>query len=149
VYNTATELMLNPKLSLLLFSVALVLFAAGCNKPAAPAPANAAPQSQNANAPVPPHLLRGVHAEFPKELWSKPGTVAVAAVVGTDGKVGETKIVSSPHPELNPLAINAVKQWQFDPARQAGKPIPSTVTVNVNFQPPADGKTAPAQKPLK
>ena len=149
MYNTAPKLMLNPKLRFALLSLTLVFFAAACNKPAGPAPAAATQPVQNPNAPVPPRLLRGVHAAFPKDLWSKPGTVVVAAVVGADGKVGATKIVSSPHPELNQLAIDAVKQWQFDPARQAGKPIATTVTVNVNFQLPADGKTAPAQKPPK
>jgi protein TonB len=135
---------------LLVLSIALLL--TSCNKPAAPAsqPAAANASAQPAvdpNAPIPPRLKSGVHAKFPDTLWDKPGTVAVSAVVGPDGKVGETKIVSSPHPELNQLAIDAVKQWQFDPATQAGKPIPFTIAVNVNFQRPAPNQPAAAQAP--
>jgi protein TonB len=144
--------MTNAKL-LLVLSIALLL--TSCNKPAEPAsqPAAASAPAQPAvdpNAPIPPRLKTGVHAKFPDTLWDKPGTVAVSAVVGPDGKVGETKIVSSPHPELNQFAIDAVKQWQFDPATQAGKPIPFTITVNVNFQRPAPpAAQAPPAKPPK
>jgi TonB family protein len=119
-----------------------VMFSAACDKPSAPtAPAQAA---QDPNVQTPPRVLKQVQPEFPKNLWGKPGAVAVMAVVGIDGKVGDTKVVSSPHPELNALAVNAVKQWQFDPARKNGKPVPVTITVNVAFQPPASNQAAGA-----
>jgi periplasmic protein TonB len=127
--------MLNLKQSFALLSLAAVMFSAACNRPSIPtAPAQMA---QDPNAQTPPRVLKQVQPDFPKNLWGKPGAVAVMAVVGIDGKVGDTKVVSSPHPELNPLAVNAVKQWQFDPARKDGKPVPVTITVNVAFQPPA------------
>lgn len=127
--------MTNPKQVLALVALSCLAFAGACNKPTAPAPAD--PSAQAANAQTPPRVLRKVKAEFPKPLWNKPGTVSVRALVGTDGKVGDAKVVSSPHPELSPLALAAVKQWQFDPARNDGKPIPVEVTVNVSFEPPA------------
>jgi protein TonB len=136
--------MLKPKLSFALLSLAALMFTTACNKPSTPAPAQAQP-AQDPNAATPPRALRRVQAEFPKNLWDKPGTVAVRAIVGIDGKVGETKVSSSPHPELNELALKAVKQWQFNPARKDGKPIPVTVTVNVGFQPPAQNQAAGAQ----
>ena len=138
--------MLNLKQCFALLSLAAVMFSTACNKPSAPtAPAQTA---QDPNAQTPPRVLKQVQPDFPKSLWSKPGAVAVMAVVGIDGKVGDTKVVSSPHPELNPLAVNAVKQWQFDPARKGGKPVAVTITVNVAFQPPAAGAeaSAPAAK---
>lgn len=128
-----------------LFAVvlALVLIVTACKQPAAPAaPANnaaAQPPAQkppDPNATVPPRLLKGVHAEFPQKLWDKAGVVSVALLINPEGKVADAKVVNSPHPELNQLALDAVKQWQFDPARKAGKPVPVTVTVNVNFAPP-------------
>lgn len=142
-----------PSSKLCHIAVALLctMFLASCNRPAAPAPAGPATESGNPNTPVPPRLVRGVHAQFPNALWDKPGTVTVAATVGVDGKVADEKVVSSPHAELNPYALEAVKQWEFVPAQQAGKAIPFTITVNVSFQPPAKGQApAPAaQKPGK
>ena len=133
--------MINSIRLFVLLSFGLMVCFAGCNKPAVDEP-----PAQNADASSPPRLLRGVHAEFPKKLWNKPGVVSVAAVVQPDGKVGDAKIVSSPHPELNPFALDAVKQWQFDPARRGGKPVSFTVVVNVTFQPPsANGSAATPQ----
>ena len=115
----------------------LAVLGVGCNKPAAPAASsNAQPQPQAAQNATLPKVTKRVHAQFPKELWSKTGTVSVAALVGADGKVSETKVVSTPHPELNQLAMDAVKQWEFEPAMKDGKPTASLITVGVNFQPP-------------
>jgi len=141
--------MMNRKLLFSLCSLAFFLLIVACNKQpgdASQAASGAATQPvQDPNAPVPPRLLKGVHAQFPNTLWDKPGTVTVSAVVGVDGKVGDTKVMNSPHPELNQLATDAVKQWQFDPARKAGKPVPYMVTVNVKFETPAPDKTVPGQ----
>jgi TonB family protein len=121
--------------------IGLVLASVACKKPAAPA-ANNAPQSvQNATPPV---VVKRVHAAFPKELWSKPGTVGVAVLVKEDGKIGEVKVMNSPHPELNQLAIDAVKQWEFQPAHKDGKAVASVISVGVNFQPPTAAQNAPA-----
>ena len=133
-------------------AAALALIFTACNKPPAAPAQNQQGAAQNASAVVPPRLIHGVQASFPEELWSKPGTVTVAAVVGVEGKVTETKIVTSPHPELNQLASDSVKQWTFEPAKKAGQAVPFTVTVNVNFAPPKANAPAPAasaQKPQK
>ena len=95
------------------------------------------------NGVTPPRLLKRVHAEFPEKLWDKPGTVSVAVLIKPDGTVGDAKVVNTPHPELNQLALDAVKQWQFDPARKDGKPVPLTVMVNVQFTPPNGMESAP------
>jgi TonB family protein len=36
-------------------------------------------------------------------------------------------------PMLNQAALDAVKEWQYEPQRVGGKAVPSMVTVNVNF----------------
>ncbi len=123
------------------FASALALGFVACNKPASNSAATPAAQpAADPNATVPPKFVSGVDAAFPDNLWNKPGTVTVAATVGTDGSVTETKIVNSPHPELNDLAMNAVKQWKFEPAKKAGQAVPFTITVNLNFTPPAAGQ---------
>lgn len=135
VYNTGTELMMKCTLFLSLV-VGLAVLGVGCKKPAAPAASSNTQQPAVAQNASMPKVTKRVHAQFPKELWDKPGTVSVAVLIGTDGKVGQTKIVSSPHAELNQLAIDAVKQWEFEPAMKDGKPVASVATVGVNFQPP-------------
>jgi TonB family protein len=141
VYNTATLLMPKAKLFVVIVALIVLVFTLGCKKPSEKSlNASGQQQQQDPNAVVPPKLIKGVQAQFPQDLWSKAGTVLVAAVVGADGKIGDVKAIKSPHPELDPLAIDAVKQWQFEPARQAGKPVPFTITVNVQFQPPTKGQ---------
>ncbi len=150
----ATDIMRTRAIFVATFALLVVL--AGCKQPAEPAN-NAAQPQPNPNALTPPRLLKGVHADFPQKLWDKAGVVSVAALVNPDGKVGDAKVVNSPHPELNQLAIDAVKQWQFDPARKGGHPVPLTVTVNVTFAPPnaqappaqAGAQPAPAPPPKK
>lgn len=60
------------------------------------------------------------------------GTVMVQALVGTDGRVKDTKIVKS-IPELDAAAIAAVRQWIFKPALSKGAPVAVWVAVPVKF----------------
>ena len=61
------------------------------------------------------------------------GVVQVEATVGQDGKVVDAHVVQSV-PMLDQAALDAVQQWQYEPATQNGKPVPVVMTVNVNFQ---------------
>ena len=60
------------------------------------------------------------------------GTVTIAAVVDASGQVTGTSVVRSV-PLLNQAALDAVKEWQFEPQRVGGRAVPTMVTVNVNF----------------
>lgn len=51
------------------------------------------------------------------------GTVVVAVLVGTDGKVLDTKVVKSSNELFNDEAVAAAKQWTFKPAIQNKKPV--------------------------
>jgi periplasmic protein TonB len=63
------------------------------------------------------------------------GTAWVAAVVLTDGTVGEAHIVRSLDSAfgLDEEAIKAVKQWRFRPGTRFGKPVPVQVVIEVSF----------------
>ncbi len=63
------------------------------------------------------------------------GTVMVYALVGRDGRVHDIRVVKS-IPELDEAAMNSVRQWVFDPARSAGKPVVVWVGVPVQFKTP-------------
>ncbi len=60
------------------------------------------------------------------------GTVAMDAVIGVDGRVSCVRVTWSV-PLLDQAAIDAVSRWEFTPARRNGVPIPTRVSMEVNF----------------
>lgn len=62
------------------------------------------------------------------------GTVLVTAQVGADGKPIDVSVTrSSRSRELDRAAIEAVRQWTFEPAVRNGEAVASTVQVPVEF----------------
>jgi TonB family protein len=61
------------------------------------------------------------------------GEVFVELVVKTDGTVGDVRVVKPVDPDLDRAAVDAVKQWEFDPGSRGGKPVEVVVTVAVAF----------------
>jgi protein TonB len=84
----------------------------------------------------PPHKIRDVAPVYPAMARSAhiDGTVQLEATVGQDGKVVDARVLQSV-PMLDKAALDAVQQWQYEPATQNGKPIPVLLKVNVKFQP--------------
>jgi TonB family protein len=78
------------------------------------------------------------------------GTVFIEAVIGTDGKVVNDKIVRSAHPLLDDAAAEAVRQWEYIPTLLNGEPVEVVMTVNVTFslrdqKPAGEAPPAPAR----
>jgi TonB family protein len=84
-------------------------------------------------APVQTKHVRPIYA--PMVIASGyQGEVVLEATVDARGKVGELRVVRS-QPMLTQAAIDAVRQWEFDPATiGAGGTV---VTVTATFTPPA------------
>lgn len=63
------------------------------------------------------------------------GQVILQAIVHKDGSVGEVSVIRVNRPNLGfeEKAIEAVKQWRYDPALQNGKPVEVYFTVVVDF----------------
>jgi protein TonB len=61
------------------------------------------------------------------------GVVTMEAVIGTDGTVREVRVVSSPHPDLDRAATEAVRQWEFTPTILNCTPIEVRMKVTANF----------------
>ncbi|MFH1050155.1 MAG: M56 family metallopeptidase [bacterium] len=74
--------------------------------------------------------------KYPEEARKKgiTGTVYVRALVGTDGKVKETKIESSENDILSEAAVKAIESTVFEPAMDKGKKVQAWVTIPVKFQ---------------
>jgi len=101
-----------------------------------PSEVSAAPISEGA-AFVPPKLIRSVRAvASPNALQyfdkSNTAIVTLNALVDSSGRVKSMKVLSGPA-SLRAAAMKALKQYQYAPARQRGKPVPAQVTVTINF----------------
>ncbi len=61
------------------------------------------------------------------------GTVVLWLVVGPDGKPRDIKVLRTLGLGLDEKAIEAVKNWRFDPAKKDGKPVAVQINIEVNF----------------
>ncbi len=62
------------------------------------------------------------------------GTVVLWIVICADGRVGQVRIQKSLGHGLDQKAIEAVRQWRFEPARKGGAPVAVQVNIEVNFR---------------
>jgi TonB family protein len=60
------------------------------------------------------------------------GNVRLQAVIDKTGKVSDVRALSG-HPLLIQPAIDAVKQWEFKPFEQKGKPVAVQTYLDVQF----------------
>jgi protein TonB len=82
-----------------------------------------APRKIYAPAPNYPALARQARIE---------GTVVIDAVIDVSGNVVEAKVVSG-HPLLLAAALEAVRQWKFEPTYLNEQPVPVALLVTVEF----------------
>ncbi|HUB02367.1 MAG TPA: energy transducer TonB [Terriglobales bacterium] len=62
------------------------------------------------------------------------GTVTLYAVIHSDGRVGEIRVLSSADERLDSYAASALARWKFLPALKSGKPIPIEAVVMIPFR---------------
>jgi protein TonB len=60
------------------------------------------------------------------------GTVTLAAVIGTDGRVRELRVLSG-HPLLRGAAVDAVRQWVYLPTLLNSDPVEVDTSIVVTF----------------
>jgi TonB family protein len=87
------------------------------------------------NIRVPVKLL-DMRPVYPASLASNgtSGTVALRAIIDTEGNVREIAVLSSTHPDFATSATHAVRQWQFDATILNCQAIDVTMNVLVNYQ---------------
>ena len=83
---------------------------------------------------VPAKLLKSVNPVYPPDAMRNfvTGDVKAEVEVEKTGHAGGVKVLSGPAP-LKKAALDAVKQYEFSPATQGGKAVPSKVIVTVKF----------------
>lgn len=83
-----------------------------------------------------PVVLYQVEPEFSEEARKAKfsGDVMVYLWIGTDGKPSHVRVVRGVGMGLDEKAVEAVRQYRFQPAMKDGKPVQVDLYVNVNFQ---------------
>lgn len=80
---------------------------------------------------------RVVHQPSPtmtSEMRRKaPGTVYVIFSVGQDGRVSDPVVQKSSDPVFEKAALNAVKQWKFEPGKRNGQAVRFRMRVPITF----------------
>ncbi len=101
----------------------------------------AAGQGKEPTAPLPiggdvkqARLIKSVPPIYPSTARAEHifGAVKIDALIDVNGNVSTLKILSGPG-LLHQAALEAVKQWKYEPAQLDGKPTPVHLTVTVQF----------------
>jgi protein TonB len=81
-----------------------------------------------------PGQLRKVNPVYPQEAQDArvQGVVILETMIGNDGRVSNAKILRS-IPLLDQAALDAVRQWEYEPTLLNGAPVPVIMTVTVQF----------------
>lgn len=83
----------------------------------------------------PPKLVHYVEPSFSpnsKEAYVE-GTVKISTIVTVDGVPTELHVVSGLNSEEDRTALDALKQWKFEPGTKQGQAVNVRVTVEVSF----------------
>jgi TonB family protein len=86
----------------------------------------------------PPRIIRKVRPRFPKGLrqMGVAGNVRVEVIIGEDGVPREPLVVDAQGggPAMKYVALEALRQWRFEPGRQEGEPVKVYYILNINFK---------------
>jgi len=103
------------------------LIAGSANQPAAPLPVSGEVKSArmiSSVAPAYPALARTQHIS---------GDVRIDALIDETGRVTTMKVVAGPT-LLQQAAMDALRQWKYQPATLGGKAVPMHLTVTIQFR---------------
>jgi protein TonB len=86
---------------------------------------------------VMPKLVKQVPPRYPEKARRRgqEGIVQISALVKTDGTTDQVRVVPGKGlaPDLDRAAIEAIRQWTFEPARLKDKPVAVYIVVPVKF----------------
>ena len=83
-----------------------------------------------------PRILYQPDPEYsePARKAKYEGTVVLGLIVGPDGRPRDIRVTRSLGMGLDEKAIEAVRQWKFEPARKNGQPVAVQINVEVDFR---------------
>jgi TonB family protein len=90
-----------------------------------------------------PKLTMRTSPKYPEDArrYGVEGKVLLLAVVEEDGSVGRLLVISATatrheslyRPQFEQAALDAVRQWRYEPARRDGKPEAFPITISIGF----------------
>jgi TonB family protein len=82
-----------------------------------------------------PRAIYSPEPEFSEEARKAKyqGNCTLALIVGADGRPSDIHVVASLGMGLDEKAIEAVRNWRFEPAMKDGHPVPVEVDIEVEF----------------
>ena len=84
----------------------------------------------------PPRKTKDVKPIYPESMQEAgpEGVVSIEAVIGRDGSVTAARVTAAQvHPDLAGAALDAVRQWKFEPTLLNGGPVEVVMAVSVTF----------------
>lgn len=84
-----------------------------------------------------PKAIRKVLPAYPEKLRQQgvEGVAKLQVLVDKRGRVQDVTVLKSIHPYLDYAAVQALRQWEFEPVLLDKKPVPVAFMMEVNFDP--------------
>jgi len=85
---------------------------------------------------TPPRAIYAPDPEFSDEARKAKyqGTVVLWTVISADGRARDIRVMRSIGMGLDEKAIEAIKQWRFEPGRKDGVAVAVEVNIEVSFR---------------
>ena len=82
---------------------------------------------------TPPKVVHQVAPEHPAEGFRIAGSVLIGLIVGTDGSPRDVRVLRSLDKAVDQNAVDAVKQWRFEPAKKEGESVAVRLSIEIRF----------------
>ncbi len=85
---------------------------------------------------TPPQAVHNITPVYPLECKEQKieGEVILQVSADKAGNVTSVRVLRHAHPDLDKAAVEALKQWKYEPVLKNGKPIPVVFAVKVDFK---------------
>jgi TonB family protein len=82
---------------------------------------------------TPPKVVHQVSPEHPAEGFRITGTVLIGLVVSSRGEPKGVRVIKSLDRIVDQNAVEAVRQWRFEPAKKSGEPVAVRLSIEIRF----------------
>lgn len=84
-----------------------------------------------------PRLVGQVKPSYPPELKRQKvdGRAVVFFIVDRQGRVMQPRIEDATHPAFGQAALDAIRQWRFEPAKRDGNAAAARQRISISFKP--------------